>query len=390
MLNCFDGPTRAAFHKNFMASPYVGLVEVANIAKSVVAFTRPKPSKMAPGTETSGDIPVPRTPEQVDQLCNGGAMSGGIQGLISGARLGGVTGAMSGAVAGAVGGLVGTKVGFKYQSFPLALAAGATSGAVGAAAITVAMGLLTGQPLSVANLAGYSIMGGLTGAVGTLGGSRRAVTRDSVYGGYTAGLVAETYTHNPLASLAGAAGAGIGGRAQTAFGRAALGSVSGAALGALSSLPYFLSGHPLAAQALVEGITAGAITAPAGTLVGPVARQVTRNAQDEMVAGINSKLDPWLEKNPLGTKGKMAAGAALGALTLGSFGMLAPVVGIGMLPALAVSTSAGAALGAYKVGKAIQFKEKAEVAEKYLRTYAPAARGVGNVLANLKKAEAQR
>ena len=314
-------------------------------------------------------------------------MSGGIQGLISGARVGGINGAMSGAVAGAVGGLVGTKVGFKYQSFPLALAAGATSGAVSAAAISVAMGLLTGQPMSLANVAGYSILGGLTGTVGTLGGSRRAVTRDSVYGGYTAGLVAETYTHNPLASLAGAAGAGIGGRAQTALGRAALGSLSGAALGALTSLPYFLTGHPLAAQALIEGVTAGAVTAPAGTLVGPVARQVTRNAQDEMVAGINRKLDPWLEKNPLGTGGKMAAGAALGALTLGSFGMLAPVVGIGMLPALAVSTGAGAALGAYKVGTAIHQKEKAVVAEKYLRAYAPAGPAVGNVLANLKKAE---
>jgi hypothetical protein len=370
-----------------MVAGYAGWVQVANIAQSVVAFTRPKASKVAPGQDTSGDIPVPRTPSQVDQLCNGGAMSGGIQGLITGARLGGVNGAMSGAVAGAVGGLVGTKVGFKYQSFPLALAAGATTGAVGAAAITVAMGVLTGQPLTVAHVSGYSIMGGLTGMVGTLGGSRRAITRDSVYGGYTAGLVAETYTHNPLASLAGAAGAGIGGRAQTALGRAALGTVSGAALGALSSLPYFLSGHPLAAQALIEGITAGAVTAPAGTLVGPVARQVTRNAQDEMVAGINRKLDPWLEKNPLGKPGKMAAGAALGALTLGSFGMLAPVVGVGMLPALAVSSTAGAALGAYKVGKMINQQEKAVLAEKYLRDYVPVGAGVSNVLQNLKQAE---
>lgn len=361
-------------------------MKVTNAAKAVVAFTQPKDSKVNPGTTTAGDIPVPRTSAQVDSLCNGGALSGGIQGMISGARLGGIPGAVSGVVAGAVGGLVGTKVGFKYQSFPLALAAGAGSGAIGAAAITVAMGLLTHQPLTIANVAGYSILGGLTGAVGTLGGSRRAVTRDSVYGGYTAGLVASQYTHNPLAALAGAAGAGIGGRAQTAVGRAALGTLSGAALGALSSVPYFLAGHPLAAQALVEGITAGAVTAPVGTTVGPVFRQVTRNAQDEMVAGINNKLDPWLEKHPLGTGGKMAAGAALGALTLGSFGMLAPVVGVPMLPALGVSLGAGAALGAYKIGTAIKQKEKAEVAEKYLRTYVPAGPAVGNVLANLKVA----
>lgn len=360
-------------------------MKVTEAARAVVAYTQPKDSKVNPGTDTAGDIPVPRSSAQVDSLCNGGALSGGIQGLISGARLGGLNGALSGVVAGAVGGLVGTKVGFKYQSFPLALAAGAGTGAVGAAAITVAMGLLTGQPLTVANVAGYSILGGLTGAVGTLGGSRRAVTRDSVYGGYTAGLVASQYTHNPLAALAGAAGAGIGGRAQTAAGRAALGTISGAALGALSAVPYFLSGHPLAAQALVEGITAGAASAPAGTLVGPVFRQVTRNAQDDMVAGINQKLDPWLEKHPLGTGGKMAAGAALGALTLGSFGMLAPVVGVPMLPALGVSVGAGAALGAYKIGTAIKQKEKAVIAEKYLQTYVPAGNGVGNVLANLRK-----
>ena len=370
-------------------------MEVSQFAKSVVAYTQPRPSKVYLGTDTSDDVPVPRTPAQVDSLCNRGALSGGIQGFISGARLGAldgvsglVAGAVSGVVAGTVGGLVGTKVGFKYQSFPLALAAGATSGAIGAAALTVAMGLLTGQPLTVANVAGYSILGGLTGAVGTLSGSRRATTRDSVYGGYTAGLVASSYTHNPLAALAGAAGAGIGGRANTAFERAALSTASGAVLGALSSLPYFLSGHPLAAQALVEGITAGATTAPVGTLVGPVFRQVTRNGQDAMVAGINNKLDPWLEKHPLGTPGKMAAGAALGALTLGSFGMLAPVVGVAMLPALAVSTSAGAALGAYKIGTAIRQKEKAVTAEKYLVAYTPAQKGLENVLLNLKQAKA--
>lgn len=368
-----------------MVVGYIARVKIPQAAHNVIAYTQPRPSKVHPGVDTSGDIPVPRTMAEVDALSNSGAMSGGIQGLISGARLGGLPGAVSGSVAGALGGLVGTKVGFKYQSFPYALAAGATTGAASAAALTAALGVLTGQPLSLANMVGTSIMGGLTGAVGTLGGSRRSITRDSVYGGYTAGLVAESYTHNPLASLAGAAGAGIGGRASTAAGRAALGTFSGAALGALSSLPYFLAGHPLAAQALVEGITAGAITAPVGTAVGPLARQVTRNAQDDMVAGINQKLDPWLEKNPLGTRGKLAAGAALGALTLGSFGMLAPVVGVGMLQGVATTAGIGATVGAYKVGQAIKGKEKAEVAEQLLRKYLPAQAGIGNVLANLKE-----
>jgi hypothetical protein len=362
-------------------------VEVAKLAGNVVAYTRPKASKMAPGADTSGDIPVPRTQSQVDSLCNSGAMSGGIQGLITGARLGGINGAVSGTVAGAVGGLVGCKVGFKYQSFPLALGAGAVSGAASAAALTAALGALTSTPVTTAGLVGYSILGGLTGVVGTLGGSRRAITRDSVYGGYTAGLVAQTYTHNPLASLAGAAGAGIGGRADTAAKRAALGALSGAVVGALTSVPYFISGHPLAGQALVEGITAGATTAPVGTIAGPIFRQVTRNAQDDMVAGINKKLDPWLEKNPLGTGGKMAAGAALGALTLGSFGMLAPVVGVGMLPALAVSGGVGASIGAFKVHGAIRRKEKALVAEQYLQKYVGASNGLQNVIANRRAAE---
>ncbi len=362
-------------------------MELRNAASAIVNYTRPRPSKLAPGLDTSGNIPVPRTPQQVDSLCNSGALSGGIQGLISGARLGGITGALSGAAAGSLGGLVGTKIGFRYQSFPYALAAGAVTGAVGAAAITAAFGALTGQPLTAANLVGYSLMGGLTGAVGTLGGSRRATTRDSVYGGYTAGLVAESYTHNPLAALAGAAGAGIGGRANTLGGRLALGGVSGAALGALTSVPYFLAGHPEAAQVLVEGLVAGVASAPLGTLVGPVARQVTRNAQDDLVAGINKKIDPWLEKNPLGKGGKMAAGAALGALTLGSFGMLAPVVGVGLLPALAVSAGGGAALGAYKVHSAVRQKEKALVAEGYLQKYLPASQGLGNVLLHLEASQ---
>lgn len=362
-------------------------MEISKFPQAVVDYTRPKPSQLMPGQNTSGDVPVPRTAEQVDGLCNRGAMSGGIQGLISGARLGGIPGAVSGAVAGAVGGLVGTKVGFRYQSFPYALASGALSGAVGAAAISTALSFFTGQPVNVASLAGYSILGGLTGVVGTIGGSRRATTRDSVYGGYTAGLVASTYTHNPLAALAGAAGAGIGGRAQSALGRTGLSLVSGAAVGALTSVPYFLMGDPLAGQALVEGLTAGAVTAPVGTLAGPVVQQVLRNVQDDAGGSINRKIDPWLEKHPLGTGGKMAAGAALGVLTLGSFGMLGPVLGVGMLPSLAATSSLGATLGAYKVHKAIRFKEKVEVAEKYLRAYVPMQAGLANVLANRRQAE---
>lgn len=83
----------------------------------------------------------------------------------------------------------------------------------------------------------------------------------------------------------------------------------------------------------------------------------------------------------------MAAGAALGALTLGSFGMLAPVVGVGMLPALAVSGGAGAALGAYKVHSAVRQKEKALVAEGYLQQYLPASQGLGNVLLHLEASQ---
>lgn len=361
-------------------------MKISSVAGKVVGYTQPRPSKLNPGGNTAGDIPAPRTQAQVDALCNGGALSGGIQGLITGARLGGLNGAVSGTAAGALGGLVGTKVGFKYQSFPLALAAGAVTGAASAAALTTAMSMLTHSGLTPAGVVGYTVMGGLTGLVGTLGGSRRAVTRDSVYGGYTAGLVAQTYTHNPLASLAGAAGAGIGGRADTAAKRAAMGALSGAALGALTSLPYFISGHPLAGTALVEGLTAGAVTAPVGTIVGPTFRQVTRNAQDDLVAGINQKLDPWLEKHPLGTGGKMAAGAALGALTFGSFGMLAPVVGVGMLPALAVSGGVGATLGAVKIHSAIKRKEKAVVAEQYLQKYITAGPALQNVVANRTQA----
>lgn len=355
---------------------------VTSGARSLASWAAPRTSRVDPRMDTSGDIPPPRSQAQVDSLCNQGAMSGAIQGLVSGAQLGGWQAGVAGASAGAIGGLVGSKIGFKFQSLPLALSAGAATGAVTCAAMGWALSALTGAPLSSTSLAAGSLMGGLTGLVGTLGSSRRSATRDSVYGGYTTGLIARTMTGNPLAGLASAAGAGWAARQENVAARVGIAALGGAAVGALTALPFFVAGHPQAMQMLTQGAIAGGVSAPAGVLLGPVVRQATRNGQDAMVGSINQKLDPWLDKHPLPDSGKVAAGAALGVLATGTFGMLAPALGLPLLPSLAVTSALGATLGGGKVAGILRTQKKAKVAEAMLQTYVPAGAGLGNVLAH--------
>jgi hypothetical protein len=358
-------------------------VKLTQLPSAIVAYTQPRPSKVAPGTDTSGNIPPPRRAKEVDQLANGGAMSGGIQGLISGSMLGGVPGALTGGVAGAVGGLVGTKVGFKYRSFALAQTAGGLTGAAAAAGMYAATSAVFQQPIDNIALTGFAAMGAMTGIVGTLGGSRDAITRDGVYGGYLAGMAASQYVANPLLSLAGAAGAGLGGRAETRVGRLALAGVAGAALGALSCVPFAVAGHPEIGQLILHSMAGGAAAAAAGSMLGPGTRQVMRNAQDDMVSGINRKLDPILEKYPPTTEVKVAAGAALGALTLGSLGLVAPTLGVGLGTALAVSGTVGATIGGVKTYQAVRYREKVKVAQAVLEELGAAAPGISHALKGL-------
>ena len=337
-------------------------MNVATLPSKIAAYTRPKPSKTNPGTDTKGDLPGPSV--------QGGAIAGAVQGLISGSRIGGIPGAVAGAISGTVGGYVGVATGMKARSFPAAILAGTAAGAATAALTSAGISAMFGAPITIPMTAGMAVLGGLTGAVGTLSGSKRAETRDSVYGGYLGGMIAEQYVGNPFLSIASAAGAGAGGRAVTPAGRAVLGAVTGAAAGALSGLPFLAAGMPNAQDVIVSSAIAGAIIGPIGAVVGPVARQVTRNATDDASAAISAKLDPILAKHPLGTPGKMALGGVIGTLTMGPLGMLGPAIGMPLGASLAATVGVGATLGAVNVFRMIKKQESWKGMQAAAKTYA--------------------
>ncbi len=278
------------------------------------------------------------------------AIAGGIQGYI--------TGGPSGAAAGLIGGYAGVKLGEKTGSFGVALGAGALIGAGVAVAATAGLAAMGGAMIPAQFLIGPAVMGGFTGAVGALSGSRRAATRDSVYGGMMMGGLAYVATGNPAMVIAGAAGAGAAGRAVTPAGRAVLGLVTGAATGAVAG---FMTGN------IVPCTLMGAAIGSAGSLTGPVLRQVQRNATEDLTIAINKKLDPWLEKHPLSKRGKITAGAVSGALMLGPIGLVAGLQGAGVMAGV------GAVVGAVSTYQLLKKRERAQEAEKVLREYIPLA-----------------
>lgn len=289
-------------------------------------YARPRPG-------TGGDLPSSSSAS--------GVLGGAFQGYISG----GVVGAASGAL----GGYVGVKAGEKAGSFAVAVGAGAATGAAIGAVATSAMAAMVGGPVGVGLAASGALVGGFAGAVGTLSGSRRAVTRDSVYGGMLAGAIASVYTGNPAMMIAGAAGAGMGGRAAKPAGRIVLGALTGAAAGAAAGV----FGGP---QTMLAGAVAGAIIGPIGTVVGPTVRQMQRNLTMDLTVALNKRVEPWIEKHPLGTKGKLVAGAAMGALMIGPVGLLFGATGV------AVTASVGAAAGAVQTYRFLKKKAASEKA----------------------------
>lgn len=301
-------------------------------------YARPRPTT---GGDLAGPSPI------------SAAIAGGIQGYI--------TGGPTGAAAGLIGGYAGVKIGEKSGSFSVALGAGALVGAGVAAAATAGLAAMSGVMLPPQFLIGPAVMGAFTGAVGTLSGSRRAATRDSVYGGMLAGGLAFVATGNPAMVIAGAAGAGAAGRAVTPAGRAVLGVLTGAGAGAVAGL---MGGN------VAQGALVGAVLGSVGSLAGPSLRQVQRNATEDLTLAINKRLDPWLEKHPLTTRGKMIAGAASGALMLGPIGLVAGWKGA------AVMAGIGATVGAVSTYKLVKRREQAQQAQEIRREYmliAPAA-----------------
>ncbi len=309
--------TREAMSTPISHSPSPGLLQ------RVRNYARPRPG-------TSGDLPSSSTAS--------GVLAGGIQGYVSGGVLG--------AASGALGGYVGVKAGEKAGSMAVAVGAGtATGAAIGALSLN-AMSAMVGGPVGLGLAASGAVIGGFAGAVGTLSGSRRAVTRDSVYGGMLGGAMAAAWTGNPAMMIAGAAGAGIGGRAAKPAGRLVLGALAGAATGAVAGV---MGGPP----AMIAGAVAGAVIGPVGTLVGPAVRQIQRNLTADLTTALNKRVEPWIEKHPLGLRGKLVAGAVMGSLVVGPLGLLFG------LPGLAVTTAVGAVGGAVRTWRFLKKKEQA-------------------------------
>lgn len=280
-----------------------------------------------------------------------GVMSGGIQGFV-GNR-------MSGMAAGSVGGYVGLEVGERTGSTGLALAAGTASGALMGAGTTAGLLGLVGSSATPGMLVGSAVLGGLAGFAGTIGGSLRAAPKDGVYGGMAAGMAAGAFTGNPMLGLSTAAASGFAARAESKVGQLILGVGAGAVSGAVA-------GALLGPSGIVSGAVAGAIAAPLGAVAGTSSRQVMRNAQVDLVDGINKKfVDPYLEKNTLSHAQKVMVGAAAGGLALGTTGMIAGWKGVAVMGTLGAAT--GAIHWDRTIAKAKSFKEAAANAETYAR-----------------------
>ena len=263
-----------------------------------------------------------------------GVMSGGIQGFLVNKTVG--------AASGSLGGYVGVRVGEKTGSTETAMLAGAATGAALGAAAAAGLGLLAGQTPNLRILGGSALLGGFAGTVGTLTGSKRAAPRDGVYGGMLAGMVGATYTGNPALGIATAAASGYAARAKTPLGQAVVGTVLGAAAGGIA-------GAPMGWSAVAVNALAGAVATPLGSIVGTTARQVMRNAQVDLVNGINKKwIDPMLEKRKLSHTEKVLVGAAAGGIMLGTVGM------VGGWKGAAIMGTVGLAAGAFQTDKIIK------------------------------------
>ena len=284
-------------------------------------------------------------------LGGAGVMSGGIQGFV-GNR-------MSGMAAGSIGGYVGLEVGERTGSTGLALLAGTASGALMGAGATFGLLSLANNPATAAMLVSSAVLGGMAGAAGTIGGSVRSAPKDGVYGGMAAGMAAGALTGNPFLGLSAATAAGFAARAENKIGQVILGVGAGAIAGGIS-------GALLGPGAILTGAIAGAIAAPLGAVAGTTTRQVMRNAQHDMIDGINKKwVDPYLEKHTLTHTQKVLVGAAAGGLMLGTTGMIAGWKGVAVMGTL------GATAGAFHwdrvIKKAKLHKNAAKNADEYSR-----------------------
>jgi len=239
----------------------------------------------------------------------------------------------------------------KEGSFTKAVASGAVSGAVVTGLAFAGVAAIVGAPVTIPILAAGTILGGLSGAAGTLSGSRRASTRDGVYGGYMTGMAAASFTGNPALAIAGAAAGGIGGKAVKPLGRAILGAISGVVTGALTGV----FGGP---AGMVAGAVTGGVVGAVGAVIGHPVRNIIKNLSNAIADKAIEKLEP--AKRNAGDKTRLAAGIALGALSLAPLGLIFyPLVG-SLATGLGIAAGVGAVSGAVGTYKLLKNQDKGD------------------------------
>lgn len=324
-------------------------MSIKSIGQSITSIPRKIKEYAQPRPQTSGDSYVPSSV--------GGAISGGIQGFIGGGPITGVAGAIGGFVGatvdqgrefGVLDGMIFEKGVSMSQDTGRTLKAvgvGSVTGAAVGVAAVVGLAAVLGGPITIPAIAASGILGGFAGATGTLSATRRGSAKDGVYGGFIAGMTASALVGNSALMLATTTAAGMGGYAVKTPGRVVLGALTGAATGAISGS----LGGPVT---VAVGAAAGAVAGAVGAVIGPPIRQIIRNAVEDLSNAIVKKLDPFLEKHPLGKKSKIALGALSGAIGLSTMGFIFGPA------AFAIGGAVGAALGAFGTGKELKSREK--------------------------------
>ena len=77
----------------------------------------------------------------------------------------------------------------------------------------------------------------------------------------------------------------------------------------------------------------------------------------DLTVALDKRVQPWIEKHPLGTRGKLVAGATMGALILGPVGMVFGLKGV------AVTSALGAVGGAVQTWRFLKSRERSATPE---------------------------
>lgn len=195
-----------------------------------------------------------------------GATFGGVRGYYCGGPLA--------CLSGMVGGFIGGKLAEKDKSFGKALTVGAVTGALTALGVA-SIAAFFGSPLSIPFIVSGGIVGGLSGAAGTVSVNRQSKIRDGLFGGLLMGIAASALTGNSALAVASAVAGGVGAKGKNFVKRFLLGAAAGTATGTVSGiLGNFTT--------IAAGAASGAVAGGVGAVLGPIIRQIINNGLEDL------------------------------------------------------------------------------------------------------------